>query len=125
MAPAMLAMRKAVAIASLATSSCASTTAAASRRGRWPWMKSADSAAFAPGATTMTLRPWPSTKMPAAPDGSCGWISASRLMPSACASAKAWLAARSSPSAVTKVVDAPARAAATAWLKPLPPGPPA
>src|SRR5688572_11217360 len=60
--------------------------------------------------------------MPAVPVG-CSLRWSTRSMPSATASARASCAPTSSPSAHTNRVDAPARAAATAWLKPLPPGP--
>src|SRR5690554_1067907 len=60
--------------------------------------------------------------MPAVPVGAPA-SSACRSMPSAAASRRASAPPASSPSAQMNAVDAPARHAATAWLKPLPPGP--
>src|SRR5690606_2573848 len=60
--------------------------------------------------------------MPAVPVGSL-LDSARRSMPSAAASSRASAPPASSPRAQMKVVGVPARAEATAWLKPLPPGP--
>src|SRR5690606_285741 len=60
--------------------------------------------------------------MPAVPVGAA-LGSARRSMPSASASDRASTPPASSPSAHTNTVSAPARRAATAWLKPLPPGP--
>src|SRR5690606_21786646 len=60
--------------------------------------------------------------MPAVPVG-CVLAASRRTMPSTLASARASCPPASAPSAQTKAVTAPARAAAVAWLKPLPPGP--
>jgi hypothetical protein len=60
--------------------------------------------------------------MPAVPVGnSLRWSTSAMSLASA--SPRTSCAPMSSPSAHTKLVVAPARAQATAWLKPLPPGP--
>ena len=120
--PASRAKRSAAATVSKGDSSCARVTGAAAMAGVWASMKSLVSAALAPGPMTMLLRPWASTKMPAVPVGaSLRW--SRRSMASAVASARASCPPTSSPSAHRNTVAAPLRAAAVAWLKPLPPGP--
>ena len=98
------------------TSSCDSTTAADGR-------SSATTDRFAPDTTMIEFSPLSATPMSARPVATPSTVcTRDRSMPSASITPRSTSAAVSSPSAETKQVDAPARAAATAWFKPLPPG---
>ena len=84
---------------------------------------SASSAPFAPSATAIWLRPSRSVQMEAQP---VAWPGSTRSAvsptPAACSPASAAAASASSPTAPIICTAAPSRAAATAWLAPLPPG---
>ena len=77
---------------------------------------------FAPGTTMIEFSPLADTPMSARPVGaSDNSTSELRSMESASITAINWRAASSPPTAPAKAVRAPARAAATAWFRPLPP----
>lgn len=79
--------------------------------------------AFAPEATAMLFSPDLPTKMSATPDGFLlSRMICLTLIPSAASPATAFLPNMSWPMRAIKVTAPPARAAATAWLAPLPPG---
>lgn len=78
--------------------------------------------ALAPGATTMLFSPTTSTMTTAEPLGPGMRATASALTPLLRRCPHSNSAAGSSPTAATRATEAPARAAATAWLPPLPPG---
>jgi hypothetical protein len=79
-------------------------------------------AAFAPPATAMTFSPSSSTTITATPVDSSGRVSnPSTSIPSATRAVRASAPNVSPPTAPTMNVRAPRRAAATAWLPPLPP----
>jgi hypothetical protein len=68
----------------------------------------------------MEFSPAADTAMSAVPVGS-GTVRTSSVTPSAARLARSRVPGSSSPNAPTNVVSAPARAAAVAWLLPLPP----
>ena len=78
--------------------------------------------AFAPAITAMTFSPSACTRISAVPV--LAWVSATlvRSTPPASSRARASLANASLPTAPISRVAPPARAAAKAWLAPLPPG---
>src|SRR5690606_4543556 len=121
-APPSRASSSARAMLSSGLSSWASTTAAPRRASAWDSTEATSRSALAPAPITMLLRPPASTKMPAVPVRAL-LAAARRSIPSSAARRRASAAPGSSPNAHRKVVAAPARAAAIAWLKPLPPGP--
>ena len=77
---------------------------------------------MAPGATTIAFSPSPSTITSASPVRAVV-VRTSDRMPSVARTPSSSRPSASAPTAPTKRVRAPARAAATAWLSPLPPGP--
>src|SRR5215207_4317830 len=81
------------------------------------------SSALAEGATMIAFSPFPSTVMIAVPVGALVLETSPRSTPASVKAARSSAPDSSSPSEATKAVDAPARAAATAWLAPLPPSP--
>ncbi len=85
---------------------------------------SAESAAPAPGQMMIALSPDPSsTKIEAAPVGFSGSWMTCGVTPAPDQVSSAICAKGSRPSRVIMCASAPARAAATAWFEPLPPGP--
>ncbi len=82
----------------------------------------AERSALAPEATEMLFSPRSSTVIKAMPEGDAGARATKRVsIPSASKAARARAPNSSSPTRATKVTRPPARAAATAWLAPLPP----
>ena len=79
------------------------------------------SAAFAPDATAIMFSPPASTRIRATPVRPSTVVSPVRSMPSRSSAARARIPNASRPTAPTNAVGAPSRAAATAWLAPLPP----
>ena len=103
-------------ISSCMRSTCAAVIAARSDA------PSPTSSAFAPGSTTMTFSPAASTITTARPVRPCV-VRTRASMPSAARTRSSSAPSGSVPTAPTNRVRAPARAAATAWFRPLPPGP--
>ena len=77
--------------------------------------------ALAPESTTIAFSPSARTMIQAVPLRPEVRRTRAMSMPAAVASSSSTVAASSSPTAATKAVRAPARAEATAWLRPLPP----
>ena len=121
-APTARAARNAAAVTACGISCWPTTTA-----GRWStttrWARSDDTWSFAPGTTRIRLWPASSTQMGATPDGPGTRVTWSVLMPSRSKLASVAVPWSSSPTAATMTTCAPKRAAATAWLAPLPPKP--
>src|SRR4249919_1798216 len=97
--------------ASSGTSSCVSTASPGGSSNSF-------SSAFAPGATAIWFSPPASTRISATPVGASTRAAAS-VRRSSCGNASS--AKTSVPTEQTRVTSAPRRAAATAWLAPLPP----
>jgi hypothetical protein len=122
MAPAALAMRAAATVAGSGSSSWSSTTSAVAMVSLALSTSSTPSEWLARGTITIEFSPVGSisgspTPVPAA----LSMPTASRSIPSASRAARNRLPNSSAPTRPTMAVAAPARAAATAWLKPLPP----
>ncbi|CAM5442326.1 hypothetical protein SCYAM73S_03701 [Streptomyces cyaneofuscatus] len=103
-------------------SSCTETTRAAASSGAAARTSSGVRRPLAPGDTTMLLSPEGSTVISATPVGA-----PPTRTPSVSTPAARWLSSNSrpwssSPTRASSAVRAPNRAAATAWLAPLPPG---
>ena len=119
-APAERARRAAAPIAGTGTSSCSSNTS--SGRNSSASASASDTVPFAPGMTAMTFSPPASTRISATPVGPSAARTAERSTPPCLSRASASSANSSVPTAPTMRTAAPARAAASAWLAPLPPG---
>jgi hypothetical protein len=78
--------------------------------------------AFAPGATAIWFCPASSTVISATPDGPGATRSSAMSTPASPSPARNASPNPSVPTAPRNVHGAPARATATAWLAPLPPG---
>jgi hypothetical protein len=88
----------------------------------WAWSSASDvKSAFTPEFTTIVFSAFASTVMSAVPVSPAVMRVAS-VTPAPRRLLRSSAPASSSPSSATNVVAAPARAAATAWLAPLPPG---
>lgn len=77
---------------------------------------------FAPGTTTIALDPVSSTTMCAVPLGPSAVCRRSVSTPACSRPSRSRVPYTSSPTAPIIITSPPARAAATAWLAPLPPG---
>ena len=119
--PAARAERKAPTTASGGTSRGARAMLAPRNRSTWAAVKSGVSHPLAPGMTTMRLAPAASTSMSAVPLAPSTSATADVSMPSAASWSRIHPPPSSVPAAPTRATDAPARAAAIAWLSPLPP----
>jgi len=115
--------RRAASTAASGTSSWQTTTSAERTTSPARSISAGDSFAFDPATTMIEFSAAASTMTRARPDGPSVTEKADTSTPSALrASARIWPAA-SSPRKPTKDTAAPIRAAACAWLLPLPPGP--
>ena len=120
--PAAYAFSMAQATVSIGISSCTSRYSAPAMRSATASIASHVRLWLAPGATAMQFSPSCETKISAVPVGvSLAVKRASVLMPSAANCCRRAAAPASSPRHETKATSPPRRAAATAWLAPLPP----
>ena len=108
-------------IASRGTSPWVSTIATSSIDWIVSTTCSAVRVALAPGMTTMRFIPLASTSMRAVPDEPSAVTTAVASMPSPSTMPRSQAPASSLPTAPIMLTRAPSRAAATAWLRPLPP----
>src|SRR5688500_16533432 len=123
-APAALATRRASVAVAVGISCPTRTTSARSRPSRSSESRtcSGSSALLAPPATAMQFSPAASTRISATPVAWSGSVRSSvTSTPSTSKAARAAVPKSSVPTAPTKTVAAPRRAAATAWFPPLPP----
>ena len=99
------------------------TSAAASVASLTALTSAGPASRFAPGATVMMFSPPLSTVIMASPVGTPRTVrTAASLTPSATRAARSALPKSSSPTQPAISTSPPSRAAATAWLAPLPPG---
>ncbi len=117
--PAARAARACASTVSSGVSSCSSSHCTPSSGGRCIGCR----AMLAPGATVMAFSASSDRQMKAVPVGSCASRTTCSRTPASPSEASIGLAKSSSPRASSMRVSAPpARAQATAWLAPLPPG---
>ena len=104
-------------------SSWQTTTSAACTASPARWMSDDDSFAFDPATTMIEFWPAASTITSARPEGPSVRAKVDTSTPSALSASARICPAASSPRRPTNETAAPMRAAACAWLLPLPPGP--
>nr|MCF0101958.1 hypothetical protein [Streptomyces sp. MH191] len=103
-------------------SNCAETTREACSRPSAARTSAGVSRALAPGETTMLLSPEGSTVISATPVGAPPTSTPAVSTPDSACESSSSRPCPSSPTRASRAVRAPRRAAATAWLAPLPPG---